>query len=64
MNIPQKDIPQATLQIVAKSFFKETVVYGFSKVDYVRFVNLLLERSFSQDSAAIQSEITHQGGKS
>ena len=64
MNISQRAIPQATLQIIAKSFFEETVVYGFSKVDYVRFVNLLLDRSFSHNSAAIQSEIANQGGKS
>ena len=36
-------IPDKTLQTLAKSFFRDTVHYGFQKLDYLRFVNQLLE---------------------
>lgn len=36
-------IPQATLETVAKSLYKETLSYGFRQVDYVRFVNCILD---------------------
>lgn len=45
----QKSIPQATLEVVTRSFFKETAKYGFNHLDYLRFVNLLLDLSFNTD---------------
>ena len=42
-------IPQATLTVFAKSFFKETVKYGFQQIDYLRFVNLLLDMSIDNN---------------
>lgn len=36
-------IPDKTLRTLAKSFFRDTVNYGFQKLDYLRFVNQLLE---------------------
>ncbi len=36
-------IPEATLETLARSFFKEAYGYGFRKIDYLRFVNLLLD---------------------
>ncbi len=38
-------IPTETLEAIARSFFKETVAYGFRQVDYLRFVNLILDVS-------------------
>ena len=46
MNTSQKSIPQATLEIIAKSFTKKMQNYGFGPLDYLRFVNLLLDLSF------------------
>jgi RimJ/RimL family protein N-acetyltransferase len=37
------NIPQVTLETVAKSLYKETLSYGFRQVDYVRFVNCILD---------------------
>lgn len=45
MNITQKTIPSETIEAVARSLFKETTHYGFQQVDYLKFVNLLLEMS-------------------
>ena len=36
-------IPKTTLETVARNFFKEASAYGFKQIDYVRFVNLILD---------------------
>lgn len=38
-------IPIATIEAIARSLFKETAQYGFRQVDYLRFVNVLLDMS-------------------
>ena len=38
-------IPDPSLEALARSFFKETVHYGFTRLDYLRFVNHILELS-------------------
>ena len=38
-----EEIPEPTLQMLAKSFFARSREYGFGFQDYVRFVNLLLD---------------------
>ena len=38
-------IPNATIEAIARSLFKETAQYGFRQVDYLRFVNVLLDMS-------------------
>ncbi len=43
LNGSQKKIPDTTLQTLAKNLYRETFKYGFSKTDYVRFVNVLLD---------------------
>lgn len=41
---PQKStIPGRTLEILVRGFYKESEKYGFKKVDYIRFVNSLLD---------------------
>jgi len=50
MNTSPTAIPQATLEAVARSIFKETEDYGFQQVDYLRFVNLLLDMYFKNRS--------------
>lgn len=41
---PQKSsIPARTLEILVRGFYKESEKYGFKKVDYIRFVNSLLD---------------------
>lgn len=37
------NIPGTTLETVARNFFKEASSYGFKQVDYVRFVNMILD---------------------
>ena len=38
-------IPSETLEAIARSLFKSTAEYGFRQVDYLRFVNLILDMS-------------------
>ncbi len=45
MNMTSEAIPSATIEAVARSLFKETAQYGFRQVDYLRFVNILLDLS-------------------
>ncbi len=40
---PQPPLPSQTLEAVAKSFYKQAQEYGFTREDYVRFVNILLD---------------------
>ncbi len=62
MTTPQGAIPDLTIETLSRSFFKESVNYGFTQMDYVRFVNRLLDLSMNQtgdgtsgqeDSAAV-----------
>ena len=43
MNASETSIPKATIEAVARNLFKQTHLYGFRQVDYLRFVNLLLD---------------------
>ncbi len=38
-------IPNDTLETVARSFFKAAAAYGFRPLDYIRFVNVVLDMS-------------------
>jgi len=46
----QESIPQTALNVLVRSFFKETVKYGFQQLDYLRFVNLLLDMSIEKNN--------------
>lgn len=41
--IPDKQLPGQTLEVVAKSFYKQALEYGFKREDFLRFVNILLD---------------------
>jgi len=43
----EEGIPDQTLEAFARSFFKEASAYGFQQLDYLRFVNQLLEISMN-----------------
>jgi diamine N-acetyltransferase len=45
--MPEKSaaIPDLTIETLSRSFYKESVNYGFTQMDYVRFVNRLLDLS-------------------
>jgi RimJ/RimL family protein N-acetyltransferase len=45
-------IPEQTIEAFARSFFKEASTYGFGTLDYVRFVNQLLEFSMNKRDLA------------
>ena len=45
MNNSEQHVPENTLEILARQFFRESIEYGFKKVDYIRFVNILLDLS-------------------
>ncbi|MBN1481468.1 N-acetyltransferase [candidate division KSB1 bacterium] len=47
MGLNESTIPDNTLEALARGFFKESVNYGFKKIDYLRFVNVLLDMAMS-----------------
>jgi RimJ/RimL family protein N-acetyltransferase len=51
----EEGIPDKTLEAFARSFFKEASAYGFQQLDYLRFVNQLLDISMNdtQPPAAV-----------
>jgi RimJ/RimL family protein N-acetyltransferase len=46
--VPQQ-LPTDTLELLARTFFKDAGSYGFTRLDYVRFVNALLDLSIRND---------------
>lgn len=54
----QQTIPELTVETLARSFFKEATGYGFQQIDYIRFVNLLLDCSMDYDKVNQQKEST------
>lgn len=44
-----RSIPEVTLETLARTFYREAYTYGFGKVDYLRFINLLLDISMKDD---------------
>lgn len=45
MGMHNDEIPDASLEAIARNFFRDTKEYGFKQVDYLRFINHLLELS-------------------
>jgi RimJ/RimL family protein N-acetyltransferase len=50
MKDSEEKIPEATLETLARNLFKETSAYGFNKVDYIRFVNYILDCAMSNQN--------------
>jgi RimJ/RimL family protein N-acetyltransferase len=50
------NVANETIEAIARRFYKETVDYGFTQVDYLRFVNQLLDM-------AMESPATSSGPK-
>ncbi len=48
MNRPEPAVPDKTLETLARNFCREAEKYGFSQIDYLRYVNFLLEYSSSE----------------
>ncbi len=42
-------IPQTTIKDFAEKFFKEADSYGFNQLDYLRYVNLVLDLSLKNN---------------
>ena len=49
--VDPEGIPQCTLEVLASGFHKEAAAYGFRLQDYLRFVNVLLERAMDGEGA-------------
>jgi RimJ/RimL family protein N-acetyltransferase len=52
-------IPDTTIETLARGFFREASTYGFRRMDYVRFVNILLDAAMATEE---QSEGTLDTG--
>ncbi len=44
------NLPEPTIEALARSFVKEGASYGFKQIDYVRFVNILLDYAMGEES--------------
>lgn len=44
-------IPDKTIETLARGFFKESLEYGFKQIDYLRFVNAILDISMKNSKA-------------
>ena len=53
MSENRSDIPDITLETLCRTFFKEAARYGFQQVDYIRFVNLLLDLATNGDNGIV-----------
>lgn len=53
MSERQPNIPDITLETLGRTFYKEAARYGFQQLDYVRFVNLLLDLATHSDDGLV-----------
>ncbi|MBN1464733.1 GNAT family N-acetyltransferase [candidate division KSB1 bacterium] len=51
MGVNESTIQDRTLEALARTFFKESIKYGFRKIDYLRFVNFLLDMAMSNSKS-------------
>lgn len=64
---PQADeytrrVPEATLEILARSLQKEGARYGFSKLDFIRFVNVLLDIAVKDPTVPDRQPVVVENG--
>ena len=52
MTDESNNIPKATLEALARNLFKEADAYGFKQVDYVRFVNYILDCAMQKQGSS------------
>lgn len=50
MDKADSGVPDRTLETLVRSFYKESSNYGFGQIDYVRFVNMLLDLSMESSA--------------
>jgi len=60
MSESEQSIPDATIETLARSFFKESSGYGFKQVDYLRFVNNLLDIAMHKKNGIKKQEIIQE----
>jgi RimJ/RimL family protein N-acetyltransferase len=58
-----RSVPDHTLETLARSIHKEGLSYGLSPLDFVRFVNLLLDRVITADTTPSTQRIETPGAK-
>jgi RimJ/RimL family protein N-acetyltransferase len=51
MSKPEPSVPDKTLETLARNFCREARSYGFTRIDYLRYVNHLLEYSSEEGKA-------------
>jgi len=50
MKFTDSNVPDPTLEALARSFVKEGTSYGFKQIDYVKFVNVLLDNVMGEEN--------------
>ncbi len=56
MSATNGKIPDLTIETVSRSFYREAMGYGFTQVDYVKFVNRLLDIAMQTNEEPGESE--------
>jgi RimJ/RimL family protein N-acetyltransferase len=62
MSVSRGTIPDVTIEALSRNFYKETAQYGFGPIDYVRFVNLLLDLSMAKERDQAEREAPPEEG--
>ena len=58
----QPKIPETTIDLLSRNFFKEAIQYGFKYEDYLRFVNTLLDYAIQTKNGQPQEEKQETNG--
>ncbi len=63
MSDPDGKIPELTLETICRTFYKQSSQYGFTHIDYVRYVNLLLDMAMQgrAEASVLNSQIEGAG---
>ncbi len=60
---PSPSIPDLTIETLSRSFYRESLGYGFTQMDYVKFVNHLLDLSMHADNGDAGSALDEEDGE-
>jgi RimJ/RimL family protein N-acetyltransferase len=55
MGLNDSSIPDKTIETLARSFFRESLDYGFKKIDYLRFVNAILDIAMKNSGELVEN---------
>lgn len=58
-----RQIPDSTLELFARSIYKQGIEYGFQHADYLRLVNFLLDVTMQNGASTLARHVDHVSSK-